>query len=341
MDQIYNHGVISTSMPGTEGSNGQRASITYFSTSYDVYTNESNDEFDVSINNEKVKIHNHQHIEPQVNDFIVYSKDSIIYLVKMTTYSNKVWSTEILDTWVNSEYGYGSTQTSTDDISIKINVSDKIYNISSIDENANLTFETTGAEPVILNKTSSTMKTFSITSTNDNNIGTCRIELEFVTDLVSPNMDSIIASKFLKDDNNTHTQNKIDRYSSEIDKSEENYMTLRGFLNQYDRKEDNGSLISYHRQQAPVDFDIEYLERFSLILKDFNDGSNSKYYNTDVTIPTEMLYRVTNNVKSSEDTTTHFTYKCFIYIYTKNSDGITYYKQLIGEIPMSEFLRNN
>jgi hypothetical protein len=335
MGEIYNHGVTSTSMPGINGANGQRANITYFSTAYDLQSAVSM--FNASINGNTVTIYNYQNIQPIVNDYIVYSTYDIIYLTKITSFQNNFCLTEILDTWINSKTSSVSSTTSSDDIDISINLTNKLYNISTLDENADLTIDskTFTALPIITTNTKS-VKSFVVVSKNDNKLGTYRIELEFVTDLVSPNMDSIIAPKFYRDNTNINRLEISSSYYRDLNQC--NQMTLRGFLNQYDRKEDNGILTSYHRQQKPVDFDIEYLENFSIILKDFNDGIGSKSYITDIIVPSEMIYRVTNNKKTNMGSPRTYEYRCFIYIYVMNSDGTTYNKQRIGEIQMSEFL---
>lgn len=334
MSEIYNHGVTSTTIPGINGANGERANITYFSTSYDLQSATST--FNASIGGNTVTIYNYQNIQPTVNDYIVYSTYDIVYLVKITSFQNNFCSTEVLDTWKNPKISGVSSTTSSDDIDISINLTNKIYNISTLDENADLTIDrkTFTARPIITTNTKS-VKSFVVVSKNDNKLGTYRIELEFVTDLVSPNMDSIIAPKFYRDNTNIHTTSSLTYYR---DLNQNNQMTLRGFLNQYDRKEDNGILTSYHRQQSPVDFDIEYLENFSIILKDFNDGVGSKSYSADIIVPSEMIYRVINNKKTNWGSPRQYEYKCFVYIYVMNSDGKTYHKQRIGEIASSEFL---
>lgn len=333
MTITYNNGLTSSTMPGKNGSIGERAPFTFFSAVNNIPDLSSHriDHFTATIDEKDCIIYKLLEQAKKVGDYIVYSDISKTYLVRITELNPT--KTEIIDTWeISKENG----EKLSNDIDIEVVYTSKEYKINELLETnfiapSDKLFSTNGgmASPISSTHKNNDIKIFTIITKNTNPIGEYKIELEFTTDLVSPNMDSILTDKFIRNETiNLFAGIKfIDNGIVQIDNQTYNEpkFTLRGAIENYNRKKKGSS----------IDFDGEYLERFSLIIKDFLDGVGMMSYSTNIQIPLAPLKRVLTTKK--QNTTYYYDYKCFIYIYTKNNDN-TYTKSIIGEIPIDELI---
>lgn len=331
MTITYNNGLTSSTMPGKNGSIGERAPFTFFSSINTAQESTADiGWFDINIDGKMVRIIRSRAMDRKIGDYIVYSDISKTYLARITELPSE---TEIIDIWESPK---DNISKSLNDIDIEVVYTSKEYTINELLETnfiapSDKLFSTNGgmASPISNTHKNNDIKIFTIITKNTNPIGEYKIELEFTTDLVSPNMDSILTDKFIRNETiNLFAGIKfIDNGIVQIDNQTYNEpkFTLRGAIENYNRKKKGSS----------IDFDGEYLERFSLIIKDFLDGVGMMSYSTNIQIPLAPLKRVLTTKK--QNTTYYYDYKCFIYIYTKNNDN-TYTKSIIGEIPIDELI---
>ena len=126
-----------------------------------------------------------------VNDFIVYTRLNVTYNLKITEISNNVCKTEIIDKW-NTRSKESQNIKNTINLDISIDAANGGYmNYRSnmlIKENDKYIYRVDDEEQ-LLNET----KAFTFSVESKKKLGDLRIQIECITDWISPAMDTRIA----------------------------------------------------------------------------------------------------------------------------------------------------
>ena len=239
---------------------------------------------------------------PEPYDYIIFIDKNITYLLCIEEVEDNNFfepitcKCKILDTWIKSKniatYIENTTEI-TDNIKLYcVNYPVKRVkwiNDEIIDPSINM------IEPVLKTvKDDTIFKNFLLTS-SAGKLGDYKVVIEFFynCDCVLP-VDTIIAKRFIKP------------------KDSDEEVTLIGYPSYYDRMND-----------LPNNFDDERLDTFEIIVKDFNDGTDS------------MTFSSTAKFYIPESRQDAYTVNIFIY-YKKLNGG--YNKFLVNSIPYKEFV---
>lgn len=242
-------------------------------------------------------------VSPLPYDYILYTtlnNTYLLYIISCNQDDKTSWNatTEILDQWSENSDGINNAN----DINVSIGCITRVLNrrflteeitTNPIIDRSALTVK--GYVDISKNSNIDYGLRFNVTSKNSNTLGNFRIQLEFNTDLASPAMDTIIAQRFVAPD-------------SEIPEK----MTFRGYMGKYSCLEEVGT----------YNFDNEKLDNFTVIIKDYNDGLDSKNFSKDICIPRGVLEEARDK---------GFPYTCKIYGYVNLHDD-TYTKVYIGDM---------
>lgn len=343
---INKSGSTSTFIPGGNGNSGKRAAVTFYGT----YNEESiSNPITFILNDSSVTISNiyGSSITPDIDDCIVYSEPNNTYLLYITSKNQDIYNVNISEIW-NTQSSQSEHETDISNIALNVtcvnnisqtyhgfksNIADKILKITNIYK-ASFTGE---SNPDSLYINSVCGFTFNITSLNTIPLGKYKLQMEFITDWISPGMDTRIAKKF-------QTQ-KIYSGSDNYPATEEK-CTLRGYITNYSCK---GSTEEYSKycpncgnikdntikwingwwtlvcstchQESPLpknpevvseNFDDEKLDNFEVTIKDYSDGIGEQSYQITTFIPIDVLKNAYN---------AGHPYTCLLYLYVDGANG--------------------
>lgn len=352
-------GSTSTFIPGGTGTSGTRASVTFYAQEDSVAVFEYT--FKFKLVNDVITVGNQygNKITPSAYDYIVYSTPNITYLLYITEKSGDTYLTEISDQWYTQSQESESGQTiDISTIELNINcVADSIQRyigfkkeiaqtpIKDRFNNYEIATYTGNYSKQMLMMHSSCAFTFTINSLNSIPLGQYKIQLEFVTDLTSPAMDTRIAKKFI----HPRQYTGIDSYASASEVIQKK--TFRGYITNYSCKGvefskmysnrckicahtvnfvlKNGQLVSSCPQChneivltagdtnvnpviASENFDDEKLDNFNVTIKDYNDGNGQMSYQSTIYLPKDVIINASNAGHS---------YTCNMYLYVNGING--------------------
>lgn len=341
---INKSGSTSTFIPGGTGNSGKRAAVTFYGT----YNEESaSDTITFKLNDSSVTISNiyGSSITPDIDDCIVYSEPNNTYLLYITEKITGGYIVNISNIW-NTQSSQSSEQ-ETDISNIELNVT-CVNNISQTYHGfkSNIVYEpdayTDTAEfigkkdPDSLYINSVCGFTFFVTSLNSLPLGEYKLQIEFITDWISPGMDTRIAKKFQAQ----QLYSGVLNYPTNTGEK----CTLRGYITNYSCKGSteeysricpicgnitnilwinewwarscdrchNVSPLPKNQEVASENFDDEKLDNFEVTIKDYSDGIGEQSYQTTTFIPIDVLKNAYN---------AGHPYKCLLYLYVDGTNG--------------------
>ena len=344
---INKSGSTSTFIPGGTGSSGKRAAVTFYGT----YNEEStSDPITFILNDSSVTISNiyGSSITPDIGDCIVYSEPNNTYLLYIAEKITDGYIVNISNIW--NTQSSTSIEQETDISNIELNVtcvnnisqtyrgfkSNIVDRILTTTDGANEAGFRGEKDPDSLYVNSVCGFTFLITSLNSLPLGEYKLQIEFITDWISPGMDTSIAKKF----QTPKLYSGILDYPTNLPEK----CTLRGYITNYSCK---GSTENYSKicsscgsttniiwtngwwasscskchQTTPLpknpevvseNFDDEKLDNFEVTIKDYSDGRGEQSYLTTTFIPIDVLKNAYN---------AKHPYKCLLYLYVDSTNG--------------------
>ena len=339
---INKSGSTSTFIPGGTGNPGKRAAVTFYGT-YDEKSISNPITF--RLNDSSVTISNiyGSSITPDIGDCIVYSKPNSTYLLYITEKITGGYIVNISNIWntqqSNSDYksNIELNVTCVNNISqtyhgFKSNIADK----TSVSSNIDKAVFRGEKDPNSLYVKSVCGFTFFVTSLNSLPLGEYKLQIEFITDWISPGMDTRIAKKF----QTPKSYSDVSEYPTDTGEK----CTLRGYITNYSCKGStkeysnicpscgaitnitwiNGwweklcsachkvSSIPKNPDIVSENFDDEKLDNFEVTIKDYYDGIGEQSYQTTTFIPIDVLKNAYN---------AGHPYKCLLYLYVDSTNG--------------------
>lgn len=343
---INKSGSTSTFIPGGTGSSGKRAAVTFYGTD-----NEEpiSDPITFILNDNSVTISNiyGSSITPDIGDCIVYSEPNNTYLLYITGKKIGGYTVNISSIWNTQSSQSGDQETDISNIELNVtcvnniaqiyhgfksNIADRILKSSDIDE-AGFTGEK-DSNSLCVNSVCGF--TFLVTSLNSLPLGEYKLQIEFITDWVSPGMDTRIAKKF----QTPQLYSGLSNYPSNTGEK----CTLRGYITNYSCKGSTeeyskvcpncGRITNIHWKNGwwvqscnachytsslpknpevvSENFDDEKLDNFEVTIKDYSDGIGEQSYRTTTFIPIDVLRNAYN---------AGHPYKCLLYLYVNGTNG--------------------
>jgi len=342
---INKSGSTSTFIPGGTGNSGKRAAVTFYGT----YNEESiSDPITFRLNDSSVTISNiyGNSITPDIGDCIVYSEPNSTYLLYITEKITGAYIVNISNIWDTRLSKSHEQETDISNIELNVTCVNNISQIyhgfkSSIVYAISETSDIDQArfigekDPNSLYVNSVCGFTFLVTSLNSFLLGEYKLQIEFITDWISPGMDTRIAKKFQTP--------KLYSGLNDYDSSTGEKCTLRGYITNYSCKGSteeyskcpicgNTTDISWingwwarlcntcnHASPLPKNpevvsenFDDEKLDNFEVTIKDYSDGIGEQSYKTTTFIPIDVLKNAYN---------AGHPYKCLLYLYVDGTNG--------------------
>lgn len=277
------NGIISTTPPIVNGTNGVDASKTFY------WTSEHSNNIVMTYFN-IIKIDGHEENiqigkiygdgkNPSVGDQIVYSETDKTRFFIITNVSGTNVETETLSEWRSDPSVPG---TNTERANIDIDISFTVVNLNekfasddqgdkSLSENIS-----TRSSGILLNTV--------ISSNNRMALGETKITLEFYNPLSSPAMDTMMLNFF--DQYNRQPNTSVITNHTNFSK------TYRGYINTYSRVARDYKTNYVGSTKYPValnNFDNEKLDNFVIIAKDFNDSKDNSVHVNQSTINRNSL----------------------------------------------------
>ena len=348
---INKSGSTSTFIPGGNGNSGKRAAVTFYGTYNEKQISDSSITF--ILNDSSVTISNiyGSSITPDIGDCIVYSKPNNTYLLYITEKINDVYIVNISNIWNTQSSQSGGQETDISNIELNVacvnnisqmyrgfksNIVDRILASPDIDSSIDKAGFRGEKDPNSLYINSVCGFTFLITSLNSLPLGEYKLQIEFITDWISPGMDTRIAKKF----QTPQLYSNVSKYPSDTGEK----CTLRGYISNYSCKGTteeysnicsscgsttnirwiNGWWVSScpecgHTSPVPnnpevvsENFDDEKLDNFEVTIKDYSDGIGEQSYQTTTFIPIDVLKNACN---------AGYPYKCLLYLYVDGTNG--------------------
>ena len=345
---IKKSGSTSTFIPGGTGGTGKRSAVTFYGTKNDGSSIDNPIAF--NLNNTLVKIQNiyGSDITPDIGDSIVYSETNKTYLLYIKSKDQDVFNVTISNVWDtrSTQSETQETDISTIEINVtcvsskrqsyrgfKANIARRILTYNDNLETAELTGRNDANALYIR---SICGFTFSITSLNTLPLGKYKLQIEFITDWISPGMDTRVSKKF----KTPGSYSGITSFPTTNEKC-----TLRGYVTNYSCSGTNESYTKTcpncgssntsiiwengwwvirckdcnKTSQLPKNpdivsenFDDEKLDNFEVTIKDYSEGVGEASYNTTTYIPIDVLRNAYN---------AGYPYRCLLYLYVDCANG--------------------
>jgi len=330
-DKVFRmSGACSTFLPGIDGSTGNRGPMTFLgSTDYtdpDHYLGTKNIQFILPVEPHTwcVIRNTYGYTKPLPFDYIIFATNNHTYLLYIITVDNETqngWTvtTELIDQWDTDIEDPDDPEIIDVTIGIINRLITRTYMTRGLSTNPILdqdNMKITGYADNAKNGIIEYGFRFNVTSRNSETLGHFRIQLEFNTNLQSPAMDTIIAERFI--DPSTMIINNIimedEHQERELEHYDKEKLTFRGYMGNYSCSAKQGG--------GSYNFDREKLDNFTVIIKDFNEGTKDKNFARDICIPRVVL---------EQSRAIGHPYVCKIYGYAHAHDRI-YHKIYIGDI---------
>ena len=345
---INKSGSTSTFIPGGTGSSGKRAAVTFYGTHNE--DSSISDPITFILNDNSVTISNiyGSSITPDIGDCIVYSEPNNTYLLYITGKKIGGYTVNISSIWNTQSSQSGDQETDISNIELNVtcvnniaqiyrgfksNIADRILPSSDIIDEAGFAGEK-DSDSLYVNSVCGF--TFLVTSLNSLPLGEYKLQIEFITDWVSPGMDTRIAKKFQTPQLYSGSSN----YPSNTGEK----CTLRGYITNYSCKGSTeeyskvcpncGRITNIHWKNGwwvqscnachytsslpknpevvSENFDDEKLDNFEVTIKDYSDGIGEQSYRTTTFIPIDVLRNAYN---------AGHPYKCLLYLYVNGTNG--------------------
>lgn len=322
-------GACSTFLPGIDGSVGNRGPMTFLGSSDytdpDHYLGTKNIQFTLPVEPYSFcSIRNtYGYTDPLPFDYIIYAMEHhtyLMYIVSVDSTDQYKWNvtTELIDQWDTGIEDPDDPEI----IDVTIGVIDRMITIKYMTRGIAPNFildpdnlHITGNADNIETGSLKYGFRFNVTSRTAQTLGHFRVQLEFNTNLQSPAMDTIIAEKFI-DPSTMINRNLSAEGQPEIPLDQYNMekLTFRGYIGNYSCSAKQGG--------GTYNFDNEKLDNFTVIIKDFDEGTKDRNFSKDICIPKSVL---------KDARSLGHPYTCKIYGYVNTHDKI-YHKIYIGDL---------